>query len=139
MVKRYNHSPSLGKPPADGASDAQRKVSGGPLHSQIDVQKLLSTTSLNLWTRECQREVRNLDLDLHGVASLIMEAFQYGRFKNSEWCEQTTDGPWALCDAYVLNKKEWNEYAYKYLDCEYYIKFAIADTGSILLVISCHT
>lgn len=138
MVKRYNISSSFGDPPAEGASDAQRKVSGDRLYSQSDVLKLLAANSLVLWTRDCQRNVRDLDLDLPGVASLIEEAIQYGRFKNSEWCEQKTGGPWALCDAYVLTRKEWNQYAHKYLDCNYYIKFAIASTGALLLVISCH-
>lgn len=139
MVKRYNLTQSFGEPPAEGANDAERKVSGGPRYSLSDVRKLLDACLLTLWTRDCQRDVRQLDLDLTGVASLIMEAIQNGRFKNSEWCEQKTDGPWALCDAYVLTRKEWNQYAHNWLDCNYYIKFAIASSGALLLVISCHT
>jgi hypothetical protein len=139
VVKRYNLSSVFGDHPKEGASDAQRKVAGGPKYPLDDIQKLLDANMLNLWTRECQSDVRELDLDLPGVASLIEDAIQRGRFKNSEWCEQKTDGPWALCDVYVLTRKEWNQHAHKELDCSYYLKFAISKTGTLLLVVSCHT
>jgi hypothetical protein len=139
MVKRYNLTPQFGGPPAEGATDGERRIAGGPLYAVRDVLKLLEKVSLQCWTRKCQNDVRKLDLDQVGVASLVNDAIKNGKFNNSEWCVQDPTGPWAACDAYVLKRKEWNTYSYKELQCEYYVKFSIPKSGRLLLLISCHS
>ena len=47
-------------------------------------------------------------------------------------------GPWAACDAYVLVRTEHLPHLRKDMECEYYIKFAIGKTGTVLLLASCH-
>lgn len=139
MVKRYNLTPACGAPPAEGATDAERKIAKGPLFAGAEVLKLLEKESLQLWTIECQKDVRNnLKLDEAGAGALVADAIQRGRFKNSVWCVQNPTGPWAACDAYVVKRKEWNNFAYKEMECVYYIKFFISKTGKLFLT-SCHT
>ena len=45
---------------------------------------------------------------------------------------------WAACDAYVLTQYEYIEAAHKEMPIEYYVKFGIARTGTLLLIISIH-
>jgi hypothetical protein len=61
-----------------------------------------------------------------------------GSFRGSEWCTSKPEGPLAACDAYAVQRAEWSQYAYKELQCRYYVKFCIGKTGKILLVASCH-
>ncbi|PLY15334.1 MAG: hypothetical protein C0631_07640 [Sedimenticola sp.] len=65
-------------------------------------------------------------------------AVQSGRFRGAEWCVQHPNGPWAACDAYSFVRREWLAHAHREMSMEYYIKFAIAKTGKLLLVVSCH-
>lgn len=139
MVKRYNLSPAFGNPPSEGAVDSERKIAKGPLYPKADVLKLLVQVSIELWTRKCQKEVRDLDLDLPGVAYLITEAIQRGKYTDSEWCVQNPTGPWAACDVYLLTRKEWNSFAYKEMAVDYFFKFSLSEAGKLLLVASCHT
>lgn len=129
----------MGTPPSEGAVNAKRKIKKGPLYPKANVLKLLAQESLTLWTRKCQREVRDLALDLSGVASLMTEAVQLGKYTDSEWCVQDPTGPWAACDVYLLTKKEWNSHAYKEMPVDYFFKFSISESGKLLLVVSCHT
>jgi len=91
------------------------------------------------WTKDCAIDIAKLELDISEVAVLAAEAVSHGRFQGSVWCTQSPDGPSAICDAYVLKRKEWNNAAKKELDCEYYVKLAIGRSGAVLLLVSCHT
>jgi len=77
-------------------------------------------------------------LDSEELFVLFTEALSKGRFIGSEWCQQQPTGPWAACDAYSLVRREWMSAARRELDMEYYIKFAIGISGTILLLASCH-
>ncbi len=84
----------------------------------------------------CARKLEQLDADdLHELLEMALRA---GRFRGTEWCVQRPDGPWAACDAYVVVRREWVPNAHREMDMEYYIKFAMAKTRTVLLVISCH-
>ena len=72
------------------------------------------------------------------LPGLIKLAVNRGRFIGAEWCQQNPDGPWAACDSYSVIRREWIDAAYKEMDMEYYIKFAIGKSGRILLLVSCH-
>lgn len=125
-------------PPPEGAS---RKIPDGPLYPADEVLALLAQEcepSIQLWTRKCTSDAQRLGLDLDDLRALLEQALHSGRFKGSEWCRQGSNGPWAACDAYELLRKEWIENAHKYMTVEYYLKFAVARTGRVLLLVSCH-
>ena len=94
--------------------------------------------TVRVWTNKCQRDVQTLSLDTVGLCKLMEIAVQSGRFRGAQWCVQRPNGPWAACDAYSLVHREWIDTANRYMDISYYIKFAIAKTGNLLLVASCH-
>lgn len=129
-----------GNPPAKNAGNEERKISGGPQYPVAEVLPLLKSepAKVRVWTIDCGKDIAKLGLDLPEVASLISDAILNGKFHCSEWCTQKPDGPWAICDAYVLRRTEWNHAAKKNMECEYYVKFAIGRSGSILLLVSCH-
>ena len=43
-----------------------------------------------------------------------------------------------MCDAYSVTRQEWHEHAGKHLNVSYYLKFAISQTGQLLLMASNH-
>ncbi|WP_291820171.1 hypothetical protein [Marinobacter sp.] len=90
------------------------------------------------WTRKCKDDLQKYTLDAADTVELLTEALQHGRYRDLEWCEQRPTGPRAACDAYTLARKEWIPYAHKEFPIEYYIKFAIAKTGTVILLVSCH-
>lgn len=135
IVSRYSNDLPL-------AGSVSRKIHGGPLYTASEVLGLLREGGENAvlaWTRKCQQDMQKFSLDNDDVCELIKAALHSGRYKDSEWCVQHPNGPWAACDAYSLQRREWMERIDGYLDMEYYIKFAIAKTGQMLLVASCHT
>ena len=118
-----------------------RKILGGPLYPVCEVLELLdrpSEGSLHIWTKKCARDLKGCNMDLDGARELLRIALQRGRFLGAEWCVQKPDGPWAACDAYSVFRREWIAAAYKDMDIEYYIKFAIGKKGKLLLLVSCH-
>ncbi|SOB74574.1 hypothetical protein SAMN04488490_0059 [Marinobacter sp. LV10R510-11A] len=125
------------KPPGEGEP---RKIPGGPLYEHHRVLEILrkGEESTRAWTRKCKSDLQKYALDGDDAVVLLIEALQHGRYQSSEWCEQRSKGPWAACDSYTLTKKEWIRYAHKELQIEYYIKFAIAKTGTVILLVSCH-
>lgn len=119
---------------------ADRTLLGGPLYPQDEVLNLLKGGDgvIRVWTRRCVADVQQLALDSDDLVSLVTEAVARGRFTGSEWCQQKPSGPWAACDAYALTRLEWVQAARKDLAVDYYLKFAIGKTGTILLLVSCH-
>ncbi|KAA0875747.1 hypothetical protein E1H14_03395 [Nitrincola tapanii] len=132
-----NVSAYAGVPPLEGIT---RTIAGGPLYEPAHVLALLhqGESHTRAWTRKCINDLQRYALDGDDVAVLLKEALQHGRYRNSEWCQQRPTGPWAACDAYILTKMEWIPHAYKELPVEYYIKFAIAKSGTVILLVSCH-
>lgn len=126
--------------PPSGVVDGRINIVGGPLYPAEGVIALLEAgeNSAILWTRQCIHDVQQLAFDIEDVRLLIKQAVTQGRYLNSEWCVQKPVGPWAACDAYRLFRDEWVENARKEMRHEYYIKFAIAKTGKLLLIVSCH-
>lgn len=124
--------------PPDAETDERQKIPGGPLYNVEQVRKLAARHQLYLWTRRAERDAQNAELDAADIAELVYLALQHGRYLNSEWCKQKPDGPWAACDAYSVVRNEWIEVAGKTFANEWYIKFAIASTGSVLLSVSNH-
>lgn len=139
MVKSMiNLSVYIGQPPAHGIE--QKIHTDDPLYEVKHVLDILSGGDEKTipWTKKCINYLQNLALDSSGACTLVQDAVTQGKYLNSQWCEQKTNGPWAACDAYRLFRDEWAENAHKYMRFEYYVKFAIGKTGKILLLVSCH-
>ncbi len=139
MVNKAVVSEFVGDPPSqDGAS---RKIEGGPLYAAEKVLALLAGSgaqAVQAWTEKCAKDLQKWSLDTDDLCDLVASAVRSGRFRGAEWCVQRPNGPWAACDAYSVVRREWIAQARKEFYVEYYIKFAIAKTGQLLLVASCH-
>lgn len=92
---------------------------------------------MNLWTRRCRNTAADLGLDTGDVGALIRELSERD-YRDSEWCENGR-GAYAACDAYTLRRLEFMEKVGKSFTVEYFLKFAVARTGQLLLNVFCHT
>lgn len=137
MVNTYITSRYSDSPP--DKITGRVKIAGGPLYPADEVIQILDDSLPILATRKCTKDAENLCLDLEDIGHLIKEAVRHGQYIDSEWCEHKAGGPIAACDAYRLRRMEWNEATHKELECSYYLKFAIAITGKIVITVSCHT
>ncbi len=136
MVNTVNVSGYEGNPPG---SDAEvRIIRGGPIYSVAKVKAALEQKGAVTWTADAGEDLQDLDLTTDGAITLINQAISNGRFLNSQWCQQKPGGPWAACDSYRLALYEWNDNAHRELESEYYLKFAIAKSGALVFIISCH-
>lgn len=139
MVNKTIVSGFTGDLPLD--EGACRKIAGGPLYPAGEVLALLAREreqAIELWTRKCKSDVQKYGLNLDDLHGLLDEAVGNGNYRGSEWCVQRPNGPWAACDVYRLFRNEWIEYAHKFMKMEYYLKFAMARSGQLLLLVSCH-
>jgi len=122
-------------------ANASRAIPGGPLYPIDEILSILDAVgsdAIRAWTRKCTEDMQKWSLDDNDIHELIEIAVRAGRFLGSEWCQQNDNGPWAACDAYQVTRNEWLDNARKYMDCDYYLKFAIGKQGNLLLVVSCH-
>lgn len=140
MVTSTIVSKHEGALPSDSGNWKGRKIPDGPLYTTGDVLEVLNLgdNAIRTWTKKCSRDVQNLSLDADDLCELVRIALHSGQFKGSEWCEQKPFGPWAACDAYSLTRNEWVPAMRREMTFEYYIKFAIAKSGNLLLMASCH-
>jgi hypothetical protein len=114
------------------------KISGGPLYDLERVKGILKDgTGLNLITKACVNDVRELGWDHDEVIRLI-RSLGHANYIDSEWCENGK-GAWAACDAYSIRVLEWVPTAQKEMRIEYFLKFAISKLGTMVLIFSCHT
>lgn len=139
MVNTIIVSRFIGELPLE--EGACRKIAGGPLYPTDKVLALLAESgaqAVSAWSNGCHSDMQKWSLDTEDLVELIEAAVHSGRFLGAEWCIPHPNGPWAACDAYSLVRREWVANAHREMDMEYYIKFAIAKTGMLLLVASCH-
>ena len=110
----------------------------GPLYSLDRIRALAQgEDKVQALTRNCRRDVdKFFDGDYGEVAALI-QAVKAGDYIDSEWCENGSGGI-AACDAYSLQRSEVIPATGKVLTFEYFLKFAIAKGGGLVLVVSCH-
>jgi hypothetical protein len=135
-VSRYDAT----NPPLFDGEKSSRKLPRRAIYPKADVRAILSNggKGVALWTRSSQIDAARLGLENCDIAQLIEDALNRGRYTGSEWCEQKPSGPCAACDVYTLSRMEWNDELGKDIPFDYYFKFAISKTGTILLVVSCH-
>lgn len=136
MVNTVNISAYEGSPPENNKET--RIIKGGPIYSPSKVRAALEKKRAITWTADAGEDLQDLNLTVDDAVHLISQAVKNGRFLNSQWCQQKFEGPWAACDSYKLALLEWNENAFKELESEYYLKFALAKSGALVFVISCH-
>lgn len=128
-----------GIPPITESTD-RIKIPGGPLYESTVVLELLSKGESVIvpWTKKCSSDLKKWTLEKSDVVDLLTLALKNGRFKGSEWCINKPGGAWAACDSYQVFRREWLEKTTKYIEVEYYLKFAIGKLGNLILTISCH-
>jgi len=136
MVKPVNVSRYAAPPPE--ADHQNRRIAGGPLYFEAEVLAALADQGATFWTRRSAENAQELGLDHGDVAELLRDALRLGRYHGSEWCEQKPSGPWAASDVYLLSRREWNDNAFRELPIDYYLKFALAKSGRVVLTVSCH-
>jgi hypothetical protein len=121
--------------PAKGGGE---KIPGGPLYDLDRVKEMIKDgKGLQLWTRDCVKNVAELGWDHADVIDLI-QRLRKDDYIDSEWCENGR-GAYAACDAYAIKVWERIEAANKDMRIEYFVKFAINKLGTMVLTISCHT
>lgn len=122
-----------------GGPDPGDRVKIGivPLYPLERVRALANDPKqVRLWTRKIAKDVRNLVWSEVDVAALLTE-LQPHQYIDSEWCTNGV-GVWAACDAYAVRRREWVKTVNKEMNTEYFVKFAIGKTGTLVLVVSCH-
>jgi hypothetical protein len=121
-------------------SAIDRKIKGlkGPLYEPDIVIDILDKGKLIPWSTGCMRDMQKWEYGQEDVEDLARYAVRSGKYIGSEWCQSKAEGPWAACDAYRFTRREWNDAAYKLMDCDYYVKIAIGKTGQVLFLVSCH-
>jgi hypothetical protein len=125
--------------PTDWTTDQGRLINTTvPLYSKSEVNKLLAQGILHtsLFTSKCALDAANEGLALRDVIALVKDAVDVGKYKNSQWCRQSVQGPIAPCDAYALTQFIKTNGETRRVN--YYVKFAISSTGKLLLIFSCH-
>jgi len=121
--------------PTTGGGD---KILGGPLYDLVRVKAIIQDgKGLQLWTRDCVKNVADLGWETADVIGLILQ-LRNGDYIDSEWCENGR-GAFAACDAYSIRVKERIEAVSKDMLIEYFVKFAINKLGTMVMTISCHT
>jgi hypothetical protein len=121
------------------------KIDCGPLYALDEVKGLAERVQVQLVTRKCIQDVRNLyeavrddyDSDLAMAADLLHRLYGAGRYIDSEWCCNGKNG-WAACDAYEVRRDDLIPATGRRQTTRYFVKFAIGKTGQLLLMVSCH-
>ena len=135
MVTFYVISEYSSPSPAKGGGE---KISGGPIYDLGRVKTIIEGgIGLQLWTKDCVRNVAELGWENGDVIALILK-LRDTDYVDSEWCENGK-GALAACDAYSIRVTEWVPTAQREMRVEYFVKFAINRLGTMILTISCHT
>lgn len=131
VLSRYNHSP-----PDD--ETANRKIqTPSALYPVDEVRSILKPDSIDYATNKASFQAQQLSFSFDDICELINDAFDTGRYIDSEWCIGKR-GHWLACDSYCIRRHEFIEAAHKVMQIEYFIKFCIGKMGTIVLIVSCH-
>lgn len=135
MVKMFVVSEYSSNPPTESG---RAKIAGGPLYGLARVQALVQDgNQLQAWTEKCRSDVRKwFDDDWQRVVDQI-KGLKDADYIDSEWCENGK-GAIAACDAYSYKVIETAPATGKPLRMEYFLKFAVSRTGTLVLMVSCH-
>jgi hypothetical protein len=136
MVNNQNGEP-IEPPKGESPSTAERVILAGPLFVLAQVQDISRQDhSISFVTKQCSIDVDRLGWSVVEVGKLL-RTLGPQNYHQSEWCRMD-GGRWLPCDAYVIQRMEYNEYSHRELLAEYYVKFSIGPNGAALLIVSCH-
>ena len=114
VVNFYIVSEYSSPPPTFGSGE---KITGGPIYRLERVREILEGgIGLQLWTRDCVKDVANLGWDHADVIKLV-QRLEQGHYIDSEWCDNGR-GALAACDAYSISLMEWIDHANKAMPIE---------------------
>ena len=114
------------------------KIAQGPLYDLARVQALaLDERCLKALTRKCRHDVDKFFAGDYEEVARLIQCIKARDYIDSEWCE-SGDGGIAACDAYSVRRVEEMPATGKLMTMEYFLKFAISKTGTVVLVVSCH-
>lgn len=132
VVSEYSSSPP------EVLGTGRIKIEGGPCYGLARVQALIQDENqLKAWTEKCRKDVHKwFDADLQRVADLIGSLKELD-YIDSEWCENGKSAI-AACDAYSVRRVETAPATGQTLRMEYFLKFAVSKTGTVVLMVSCH-
>ena len=137
MIKNsMNVSRFDGTPPQN--DDEPRSILLGPLYPAFEVESLAESVNVSPWSNGAIKDAQKWCLSNEDIADLIQLAVTKGIYAGSEWCKAQPSGPWAACDVYTVSRLEWSDAAHKNMLYDYYLKFAISKTGTLLLSASNH-
>ena len=135
MVKMFIVSEYSTNPPTESG---RVKIAEGPLYGLARVQALIQQENqLQAWTEKCRKDIRKWFDDDWQRVSDILGSLKNADYIDSEWCENGR-GAIAACDAYSCHVTETAPATGKSLRMEYFVKFAVSKTGTLVLMVSCH-
>jgi hypothetical protein len=135
MVKMFIVSEYSSNPPTESG---RVKIAEGPLYSLARVQAVIQQgNQLQAWTEKCRKDIRKWFDDDWQRVSDILGNLKDADYIDSEWCENGK-GAIAACDAYSYHVTEAAPATGKSLRMEYFVKFAVSRTGTLVLMVSCH-
>jgi hypothetical protein len=137
MVKIVVLSEYSTSPPSE-LGTGRIKIDVGPIYDLSRVQALAQEENqLQAWTEKCRKDVRKwFDDDWQRVSDLI-GSLRNADYIDSEWCENGK-GAIVACDAYSYYLTETAPATGQPLRMEYFVKFAVSKTGTLVLMVSCH-
>ena len=135
MVKIFIVSEYSSNPPTE---TGRVKIAEGPLYDLRRVQALIQgENQLQAWTEKCRKDVRKWFEDDWQRMTVLIGSLKNADYIDSEWCENGK-GAIAACDAYCCYLIEVAPATGQPLRMEYFVKFAVSKTGSVVLMVSCH-
>jgi hypothetical protein len=138
MVKTRNVSQYPGTPPDEG--EDRTILTEQPLYSAQAIAEVLAgdaESRIQPVTHRARQEMQGLGWDCSDVGEVIREILEAGSYLGSEWCALSANGTMAACDAYRHWRRE-RVPAGMEMTFEYYLKWAIGQSGNLLLLVSCH-
>ena len=135
MVKPFIVSEYSSNPPTE---TGRVKIAEGPLYDLRRVQALIQgENQLQAWTEKCRKDVRKWFEDDWQRMTVLIGSLKNADYIDSEWCENGK-GAIAACDAYRCYLIEVAPATGQPLRMEYFVKFAVSKTGTLVLMVSCH-
>jgi len=130
VLSEYSHNPptSLGRV----------KIGNGPLYKLARVKTIARDSgALKLVTRNCRKEFGKLFEHDYVALTCLIQSLSDSDYLHSEWCESSPIAVVA-CDAYRAYRIDTAPVTGKVMNMEYFVKFAIGQSGDLIFIVSLH-
>ncbi len=107
----------------------------GPIYKLADAKKLAQLGKVSVVGKYARNDISDLNWDDTDIATLF-DALENRHYKNSH-SYKLSDAHTNDCDAYVIHFDYKTMQENKYSQ-DFYVKFAISPSGTLLLIFSCH-